>query len=64
MMNYIDNDDYWARQWQLEAESEAHFIEQQRIEDQNAAGIDLPFLGPFFPQEFSNCVSFTEEVPF
>ena len=64
-MDYIDNDDYWARQWQLEAESEYHFAEQQRIELQNAAGVDMPFLGGYCtPIDFVDCIFESTEVPF
>ena len=64
-MDYIDNDDYWARQWQLEAESDAYFIEQQRIELQYAAGVDMPNLGNIHACfDFVDCIFESTEVPF
>lgn len=64
-MDYIDNDDYWAKQWHLEALSEEHYIEQQRIEKQNASGVDMPFLGRYCaPIDFTDCITVSEEVPF
>ena len=64
-MTYIDNDDYWAREWQLEAESEAHFVEKQRIELQNASGVDMPYIGEYCNYfDFKDCKYETTEVPF
>lgn len=64
-MNYIDYDDYWARQWQLEAEAEDWEIQQQNIELQNATGVDMPRLGGYLAWiDFVDCISFPEEVPF
>lgn len=64
-MTYIDNDDYWARQWQLEAEAEEYEIEKQRIELQNAAGVDMPNLGNFHACfDFVNCIFESTEIPF
>ena len=63
-MTYI-HDDYWSRQWQLEAEAEDWDIEQQRIELQNASGVDMPNLGQYLACfDFADCISFPEEVPF
>jgi len=66
-MTYIDNDDYWSRQWQLEAESEAYFIEQQRLELQNSAGVDMPRLDHYNTYfDFDQCITRAPEteVPF
>ena len=63
-MTYI-HDDYWSAQWQLEALSEASFVEKRRIELQNASGVDMPNLGCHkYWTDFSCCISFPEEVPF
>lgn len=63
-MTYI-HDDYWSAQWQVEAESEAYFIEKQRIEMQNASGVDMPNLGRYIDWiDFSGCISFPEVEPF
>jgi len=63
-MTYI-HDDYWTAQWQVEAEAEAHFAEKQRVELQNASGVDMPNLGCHkYWTDFSNCTSFPDEVPF
>jgi len=65
-MTYI-HDDYWSRQWQLEAESEAHFIEKQRLELQNAAGVDMPRLDCYcYYSDFADCITKAPEteVPF
>ena len=64
MTTYI-HDDYWARQWQLEAEAEEYEIEKQRIELQNAAGVDMPNLGPYYANfDFVDCKVLEEFVPF
>jgi len=64
MVNYI-HDDYWSAQWQLEAEAEDHFVEQQRIALQNAAGVDMPYLGAYGAYlDFVDCKSQITEVPF
>lgn len=64
-MDYIDNDDYWAKQWQLEAEAEDYEVEKQRIELQNASGVDMPYLGPYGAYfDFVDCKSQITEVPF
>jgi len=64
MTTYI-HEDYWARQWQLEAEAEEYEIEKQRIELQNAAGVDMPNLGHYFKQfDFVDCIIESTEVPF
>ena len=64
-MTYIDNDDYWARQWQLEAEAEDYEVEKQRIELQNAAGVDMPRLGAYLSYfDFVDCKFESTEVPF
>lgn len=65
MVNYI-HDDYWSAQWQLEAEAEEYEIEKQRIELQNAAGVDMPHLGVFCAYfDFKDCnLETTVEVPF
>lgn len=63
-MTYI-HDDYWSAQWQLEALSEASFVEKQRIELQNASGVDMPNLGCHkYWTDFSGCISFPEVGPF
>jgi len=64
-MDYIDNDDYWARQWQLEAEAEEYEAEKQRIDLQNANGVDMPFLGAYITYlDFVDCKYQITEVPF
>ena len=63
-MSYI-HDDYWARQWQLEAEAEDYEVEKQRIELQNAAGVDMPRLGAYLSYfDFADCKFESTEVPF
>jgi hypothetical protein len=63
-MTYI-HDDYWSAEWRQEAEYEYDFAEQQRIELQNASGVDMPNLGRYRDWiDFSGCISFPEVVPF
>jgi hypothetical protein len=63
-MTYI-HDDYWSAEWRQEAEYEYDFAEQQRVEMQNASGVDMPNLGRYRDWiDFSGCISFPEEVPF
>lgn len=67
------NYDTWERnphyhgpeqQHPYEAE-EYDFAEKQRIELQNASGVDMPNLGRYRDWiDFSGCISFPEEVPF
>lgn len=64
MTTYI-HDDYWSRQWQLEAEAEDYEVEKQRIELQNAAGVDMPRLGAYISYlDFADCKVLEEFVPF
>ena len=64
MTTYI-HDDYWTRQWQLEAEAEEYEIEKQRIELQNAAGVDMPRLDCYCAYfDFKDCKIENEFVPF
>ncbi len=67
------NYDTWERnphyhgpeQQHPEAEYEYDFAEQQRIELQNASGVDMPNLGCYRDWiDFSGCISFPEVVPF
>ena len=63
-MSYI-HDDYWSAQWAAEAAAEEYEIEKQRIELQNAAGVDMPNLGPYYAVfDFVDCKVLEEFVPF
>ncbi len=67
--------DYYADENQREAEAEAHFAEQERLDLQNSSGVDMVCLSPVtiwfnWRYEFKDhceangCLTLIEEVPF
>ena len=67
--------DYYADENQREAEAEAHFAEQERLDLQNSSGVDMPNLVSVtswftFNYEFKDhceangCLTEINEVPF
>ena len=67
--------DYYADENQREAEAEAHFAEQERLDLQNSSGVDMPNLvsvTSWFTWKYqfedhceaNGCLTLIEEVPF